>query len=91
VKDFRCEACGLCCLHVRKFDGYGEAPYQVIATEDGSCVHLDKRTNRCKIYAHRPQVCDVRGMRPRWLPMSWWYALNRSVCRALQIRASRTR
>jgi uncharacterized protein len=36
---------------------YAEAILAGIADGDGPCVWLDEETNRCRWYAHRPQIC----------------------------------
>ncbi|OBZ33638.1 YkgJ family cysteine cluster protein [Megasphaera sp. DISK 18] len=55
--NFPCIRCGECCRHA------GEVPQLASSTDaDGVCLYLDKRTNRCTIYATRPKVCNVSYM-----------------------------
>lgn len=54
---FPCIQCGECCRHA------GEVPQLAAKVDtDGVCRYLDKRTNRCTIYAIRPKVCNVSYM-----------------------------
>lgn len=53
---FKCDKCGLCCRHL---DLFGEA-YAHLNRGDGICYHLDLDTNLCKIYSHRPLICNVK-------------------------------
>jgi Fe-S-cluster containining protein len=54
---FPCTQCGICCRHIDR------AP-QLAAFDlgGGVCRHLDPKTNLCKIYESRPQICRVEEM-----------------------------
>ena len=51
---FPCQRCAACCSLVG-----GTALGKSLALPDGSCRHLDKQTNLCSIYEHRPSFCRV--------------------------------
>lgn len=38
-------------------------PYQVKKREDGFCVHHDRETCRCRVYANRPAICRTYDCR----------------------------
>ena len=45
-------------------------PYMIAKDVDGYCVHLDKRTHRCRIWENRPVPCrafDCRNDKRIWL------------------------
>ena len=51
---FPCQRCAACCSMV------GETTLgKSLALPDGSCKHLEKQTNLCSIYEHRPSFCRV--------------------------------
>jgi Fe-S-cluster containining protein len=88
---FACSCCGLCCrgAAVRIFEGTGEGEFVIHDRGDGVCVHLDTSTLLCRIYETRPEMCKVKEMCPRWLPLRVWYKINEMACHALQRRKAR--
>ncbi len=54
MEKFICDGCGLCCRHIS-----GIEPLKNFDTGNGVCKFLDTATNRCRIYATRPDVCNV--------------------------------
>lgn len=50
---FNCDKCGLCCrsLHLSEL-------YHDLDKGDGVCIHLDEKTNLCRIYHSRPEKCN---------------------------------
>lgn len=75
--DFKCNGCGACCKfvghvvrQVQKHKAKGVElpfPYSMFESfpypflENGTCTMLDEN-NRCKVYAERPEVCNVQFM-----------------------------
>ncbi|VFQ61368.1 unnamed protein product [Cuscuta campestris] len=64
------ENCGACCkLHKPQkdfpspeeiFDDYSDIElYKSMVGEDGWCIHFEKSTRKCSIYAERPYFCRV--------------------------------
>lgn len=59
--------------------------------EDGACVHLTSE-NTCKIYADRPELCNIEKMyerRKEQLQMSKtdYFKMNNVVCNQLIVEA----
>lgn len=63
-----CIGCGRCCHLVVELSSATDRVPEALVVErdgvrymdqqgDGACVALDRRTQRCTIYAQRPQVC----------------------------------
>ena len=52
--EFKCDCCGLCCRHIDR-----SSMLKDFDTGNGICKFLDTETNRCKIYAERPAICNV--------------------------------
>lgn len=51
---FKCNCCGLCCRNIQYVEELKE-----FHNGDGICFYLDKETNLCKIYNHRPSICNI--------------------------------
>ncbi|MBR1904646.1 MAG: YkgJ family cysteine cluster protein [Alphaproteobacteria bacterium] len=51
---FHCDQCGLCCRNIKHIDLLREYD-----KGNGVCKFLDEATNRCLIYATRPDFCNV--------------------------------
>ena len=81
---FNCTGCGLCCRHIAHLDGYGHGYYTIRDRGDGVCVHLATDTNRCRIYEHRPVVCDIRMLCPSNIALKDWHKLSELACKAKQ-------
>ncbi len=47
---------------VELVDGPGDRPLLAPACADGTCPHLNMKTNRCSIYAARPAICRAFGV-----------------------------
>lgn len=80
---FECERCGQCCRRVGRTILAGE-----LALPDGSCRHLDKATNLCRIYAERPMICRVDDFYDAYLTTTLsreeFYRENKEICRRFQ-------
>ena len=80
---FPCEQCGCCCRMVGKVSF---ARY--LALDDGTCKHLDKETNLCKIYSERPYFCRVDELYENevseYMTREKFYALNKKICKQFQ-------
>ena len=51
---FHCDGCGLCCRNIKHIE-----PLKEYDKGNGICKFLDEATNRCLIYAMRPDICNV--------------------------------
>ena len=51
---FPCNQCGKCCKNVHLSD-----LTSWLDRGDGVCRHLDLRSNLCKIYENRPDICRI--------------------------------
>ena len=80
---FPCEKCGCCC---RRIGGVFFA--RSMALPDGSCKHLDKLTNLCKIYNERPIFCRVDEYYDKFLSDKMtreeFYRQNKDICLKFQ-------
>lgn len=79
---FPCNKCGLCCRRV--------SGIQELNRGDGTCRHLDEKTNLCTIYDQRPDMCRVDLMISRSDPKfsrDDYYKLTAAVCRSWQMDA----
>ena len=80
---FPCERCGCCCRLVGKVSF---ARY--LALDDGSCKHLDKETNLCKIYSDRPYFCRVDELYEdevsKYMTREKFYEVNKKACKKFQ-------
>ena len=52
--EFECDLCGFCCRHIG-----GIPRLKEFDLGNGVCKFLDTVTNRCRIYAMRPDLCNV--------------------------------
>lgn len=57
MMNFPCIVCGQCCRKASLI-----FPLSKFVNEFGVCCYLDEETNRCKIYAQRPIICNVQAM-----------------------------
>lgn len=55
--EFPCIACGQCCRKISLVSQLSQ-----FVNEFGICRYLDEKTNRCRIYARRPIICNVQVM-----------------------------
>lgn len=53
-KKFNCIQCGLCCKNIDYIKELKE-----FDLGNGTCKYLDLRTNKCKIYNKRPDICNI--------------------------------
>ena len=51
---FHCDCCGLCCRHIDRSHLLAD-----FDRGDGVCKFFDTSTSLCRIYAHRPDFCNV--------------------------------
>ena len=51
---FKCIQCGLCCKNIDYIKELKE-----FDLGNGTCKYLDLRTNKCKIYNQRPDICNI--------------------------------
>lgn len=79
---FPCDDCGACCRSVAL-----SAQTAALDRGDGACRHYDDARRRCRIYAQRPDICNVEKtydtqFRARF---SWpvYVALNVRACAEL--------
>ena len=80
---FKCDCCGVCCRNIRgvKF---------LEAFDDGSgvCIHLDSKSNLCRIYDTRPVYCNVDAMYELFFADSMsrenFYEANYKACSSLK-------
>lgn len=54
-KKFNCDMCGLCCQSLNKSHLYDD-----LNDGTGTCIHYDKRSRCCRIYAKRPIKCNIQ-------------------------------
>ena len=54
---FPCLICGLCCEKAAMV-----LQLQPYIGEDGLCKYYDKETKKCRIYLHRPEICNTCQM-----------------------------
>ena len=82
---FQCERCGACCRAIGR-----SVIYRHLDCGDGTCSHLDKDTNDCKIYHDRPIICRVEdaylaGLFDKMnISEREFYEMNRKICNALK-------
>jgi Fe-S-cluster containining protein len=85
---FPCTACGACCTSISQIPRALADTDLLVGTlgnlkdrGDGTCVHYDEDTKRCRIYEGRPLVCQVENLGKRLLqPKGLWYAMNLKYC-----------
>lgn len=51
---FKCDCCGACCRNIDK-----SFYFAAMDKGDGVCKYLNEDTNLCRIYEHRPLLCNV--------------------------------
>ncbi|HEC1759435.1 TPA: YkgJ family cysteine cluster protein [Campylobacter lari] len=80
---FPCTQCGLCCKNISNI--------KELASFDlgnGVCKFLDLKTNKCKIYKKRPDVCDVGFMYKKFFKKYYsedeFIHINMQACQKLQ-------
>lgn len=80
---FNCNRCGLCCRNIDKVSDRHE-----MALHDGTCKFLDKHSNLCTIYAHRPLFCNVDAYYKIFLTnemsLEEYYKINEMYCKKLK-------
>ena len=80
---FHCTKCGACCRKVGATI-WGKR----MALPNGVCKWLDSSTKHCKIYAHRPLICNVDAayeeIYSSTMTREEFYALNKAECIKLQ-------
>lgn len=55
--EFPCLICGLCCEKAAIVP-----QLQSYIGKDGFCKNYDKETKKCRIYSHRPKICNTGQM-----------------------------
>ncbi len=81
---FNCSKCGSCCknLHLNEL-------YKELDRGDGVCKYFDEKTNRCKIYSTRPDICNVMNMYEihfnKYYSLKEYIELNEKSCEKLKI------
>ena len=53
-KEFKCIQCGICCRNIHLIPKLKD-----FDLGDGVCKYLNTETNLCRIYNHRPEICNV--------------------------------
>ncbi|MBR1536622.1 MAG: YkgJ family cysteine cluster protein [Treponema sp.] len=80
---FICDKCGVCCRHLERSD-----LYKSLNRGDGVCKFLDEKTNLCKIYENRPEICNVEKMYEIYFSSKMtkenYYRLNYAACEKLK-------
>jgi len=80
---FPCSGCGICCQNISKID-----ELKSFDLGNGVCKYLNKETNQCLIYDHRPDICNVDKMYEkeyyRFFSKEVFYRENAKVCNDLQ-------
>lgn len=80
---FSCTKCGLCCKNIDKIP-------QLSAYDrgDGRCIYLTE-LNLCKIYAKRPDICNVEKMYDlvycKLMSRKEYDKINAEGCKTLQL------
>lgn len=79
---FPCRNCGACCKYLHLVEELKE-----LDRGDGVCIHLDEATNHCKIYATRPDICNIDTQYRLYYSDTPWEAFiaeNLEVCDMLE-------
>ncbi len=79
---FPCRSCGACCKYLHLAEELKE-----FDRGDGVCIHLDEKSNHCKIYATRPDICNIETQyRLHYREMPWedFVAENLEICDLLE-------
>lgn len=80
---FRCDKCGKCCqnLHLNSL-------YADLDRGDGVCIYYDEEHKLCKIYEHRPLICNVDEMYRtyfyQFIDKKMYYEQNYAICKKLK-------
>jgi hypothetical protein len=75
--NFLCSSCGACCKNV------GNLP---LPSTNGICNNLDLKTNKCKIYNTRPDICRVDKVYEHFkdkYTLKEWFIENTKACHTL--------
>ena len=79
---WKCDMCGECCKHVD-----GVPSMRKFADSTGRCKYLTD-DNRCSIYGHRPNVCNVAYVYEHYfkdrMSEDDFYELTRKSCEQLK-------
>lgn len=82
---YRCDKCGMCCMQVGT-----SSFYAFLDRGDGTCRHFDDTTHLCKIYDHRPVICNIDAMYSRCyqskMSREMYDQLNYAACAMLKKR-----
>lgn len=80
---FPCNQCGACCRQVHR-----AAETRYLDRGDGACMYYEDLSKQCKIYEHRPLICQVEK---QFLmnyedKYSWpeFIEMNQIACRVLE-------
>ncbi|SFC34559.1 hypothetical protein SAMN02910398_02045 [Butyrivibrio sp. YAB3001] len=80
---FECDQCGICCQNLRLNKIYAR-----LDRGDGICKYFDEATRLCKVYEHRPLICNVDAMYENCyaeiISRPQYYELNKQACRLLK-------
>lgn len=83
---FNCDKCGLCCRSLHLSDLYHD-----LDKGDGVGIHLDEKTNLCRIYHSRPEKCNIDVMYRKiyytHMSLEEYYEMNYKVCMQLKNNA----
>ncbi len=83
TEKFHCDCCGLCCRKINRSNLLKD-----FDRGDGVCKFLDESTNLCKIYASRPDCCNVEQGYQKYFAQSFSYEeylrLNYDACARLK-------
>ena len=83
--EFPCLICGLCCERAAMVP-----QLQPYIGKDGFCKNYDKVTKKCRIYPHRPEICNTRQMYEKYfrstMSESEFIVKNLEVCYALNMK-----
>lgn len=86
--DFPCIVCGLCCENAKFVPAL-----QSLINSSGQCRYYDDRTKKCKIYIHRPEICNISAMYRKYYASAMteeeFYLKNLQVCKGLNLAAGR--
>lgn len=80
---FSCDCCGKCCMNL------GESElYRDLDRGDGVCLHFDLKSHLCRIYAKRPDKCNVDKSYNLFfrdiMSKEQYYQLNYKACMKLK-------
>jgi len=80
---FPCSGCGLCCKNISFVEELKD-----FNRGDGVCKYLDLKTNLCRIYDIRPDICNIETMYKKeyykYYTKIEFFKLNAEVCNHLQ-------